>query len=68
LSWLQLLPVVREPGLFRSTVQVQLSARQPWRLQMTDEGKRDPVLAFSRHAGEARRDGARGSWRSPDAQ
>ncbi|MBX3441115.1 MAG: hypothetical protein KF774_01820 [Planctomyces sp.] len=47
LSWLQLLPVVREPGLFRSAVQMQLSARQPWRLQVTDEGRRDPVLTFS---------------------
>jgi len=47
LSWLQLLPVIREPGLFRSAVQSQLSSRQPWRLQMTEEGKHDPVLAFS---------------------
>jgi hypothetical protein len=55
LSWLQLLPVVREPGLFRSAVQSQLSARQPWRLQMTDEGKNDPVLAFSEDAEANRR-------------
>ncbi|HVJ84188.1 MAG TPA: hypothetical protein VM452_01015 [Caulifigura sp.] len=47
LTWLQLLPVIREPGLFRSAVQTQLSSRQPWRLQMTEEGKHDPVLAFS---------------------
>lgn len=50
LGWLQLLPVVREPGLFRSSVQMQLSARQPWRLQISDEGKRDPVLAFAEDA------------------
>jgi hypothetical protein len=50
LNWLNLLPVIREPGLFRSAVQARLSARQPWRLQMTDEGKRDPVLAFSEDA------------------
>jgi hypothetical protein len=47
LTWLQLLPVIREPGLFRTAVQTQLSSRQPWRLQMTEEGKHDPVLAFS---------------------
>ncbi len=47
LSWMQLLPVIREPGLFRTAVQTQLSARQPWRLQITEEGKRDPVLSFA---------------------
>ena len=50
LNWLQLLPVIREPGLFRSAVQSQLSSRQPWRLQMTEEGKHDPVLTFSEDA------------------
>jgi hypothetical protein len=50
LGWLNLLPVIREPGLFRSSVQAQLSARQPWRLQITEEGKRDPVLAFAEDA------------------
>ena len=45
--WMSLLPVVREPGLFRSEVQMRLSARSAWRLAVTPEGKRDTVFAFS---------------------
>ncbi len=46
-EWLSLLPVVREPGLFRSQVQMRLSARSAWRLSLTDAGRRDTVFAFS---------------------
>lgn len=47
MSWLTLLPVVREPGLFRSEVQMRLSAQSPWQLEITQEGKRDPVFLFA---------------------
>jgi hypothetical protein len=47
MSWLNLLPVIREPGLFRSQVQMRLSARAPWRLQITDQGLSDPIFAFA---------------------
>lgn len=47
MDWLNLLPVVREPGLFRSEVQMRLSARHPWRLEISDLGLSDPILTFS---------------------
>lgn len=47
LSWLNLLPVIREPGLFRSQVQIRLSARSPWKLDVTDQGFQDPIFTFS---------------------
>jgi hypothetical protein len=53
-AWLGMLPVVREPGLFRSEVQLKLSARQPWRLDVTEQGLTDPMFAFSQD-GEANR-------------
>jgi hypothetical protein len=47
MAWLDMLPVIREPGLFRSEVQLKLSARQPWKLDVTQRGFTDPVFAFS---------------------
>ncbi|MFK7776837.1 MAG: vWA domain-containing protein [Gimesia sp.] len=47
LSWLNLLPVIREPGLFRSQVQIRLSARSPWKLDVTDQGFQDSIFTFS---------------------
>ena len=47
MSWLSLLPVVRDPGLFRSNVKMKLSSRNAWRLLITEAGKRDHVLTFS---------------------
>ena len=55
MAWLDLLPVIREPGLFRSEVQLKLSARQPWKLEVTDQGFTDPVFAFSEDAEANRR-------------
>ena len=46
LAWLSLLPIVRETGLFRTQVQMRLSARHAWNLRITDEGQRDTVFAF----------------------
>lgn len=47
MGWLNLLPVVREPGLFRSEVLVQLSSRSPWKFQITESGLTDPIFTFS---------------------
>ena len=47
MSWLKLLPVVREPGLFQSRVKVRISARDAWRLLITDVGRRHPVFQFA---------------------
>lgn len=46
MAWLDLLPIVREPGLFRSEVLVQLSSRSPWRFQITESGLTDPIFTF----------------------
>jgi len=46
-AWLPLLPVVSEPGLFRTDVTAQLSARNAWNLEITPEGRADPVFQFA---------------------
>ena len=55
MSWLSLLPVVRDPGLFRSEVKMKLSARNAWRLQITPAGRRDHVMTFDQDPGENKR-------------
>lgn len=47
-EYMKLLPVVREPGLFRTATQMELSRSRPWQLKITDSGMRDPVFSFSR--------------------
>ncbi|XAL98640.1 hypothetical protein OT109_13755 [Phycisphaeraceae bacterium D3-23] len=47
-SFIDLLPVSREPGLFPSAVQVSLTMREPWKLKITETGMRDEVFAFNR--------------------
>lgn len=47
MAWLNLLPVIREPGLFRSQVQIRLSAQFPWKMSVTEQGKLDPIFRFS---------------------
>lgn len=55
MDWLNLLPVVREAGLFRSEIQMRLSARTPWRLEVTELGLTDPILTFAADAEANRR-------------
>ncbi len=55
LAWLDMLPIIREPGLFRSEVQLKLSARQPWKFVVTEQGMTDPVFAFSEDSEANRR-------------
>lgn len=52
MSWMRMMPVVREPGLFRSDVQIRLAQTNPWRLAITPAGTRDPILQFSEDANE----------------
>ena len=47
LSWLNLLPVQVEPGLYHTDVSVKLSSQTPWKLEVTPEGKADPIFNFS---------------------
>ena len=42
-----LLPVVSEPGLFRTDVTAKLSAFNAWKLEITPEGHADPIFQFS---------------------
>ena len=46
-SWLSLLPVVVEPGLYQSEVQMKLSAQNAWKLEITPEGRVDPIFQFA---------------------
>lgn len=55
LRWLRLLPVVREPGLFRSEVKMELSRQTAWKLQITPAGRSNIVLAFSEDGAENQR-------------
>lgn len=48
LAWLSMLPVIIEAGLFRSDVSVRISSREPWRLDITPEGRGDPIFQFTK--------------------
>ncbi len=45
-AWLRSLPVVAERGLYKSSAEVALSAREPWNLELTTEGSVDPIFQF----------------------
>jgi hypothetical protein len=45
-GWLRTLPVVADPGLYKSSAEVALSAREPWNLELTSEGSADPIFQF----------------------
>jgi hypothetical protein len=46
-SWLKILPVVRDPGLYQSTAEVRLSSRESYTLELTPEGKQDSIFRFA---------------------
>ncbi len=46
-AWLSLLPVVVEPGLYHTDVSVKLSSREAWKLDVTPEGRVDPIFSFA---------------------
>jgi hypothetical protein len=45
-SWTKVLPVVREPGLFRTDADVRLSSQSTYSLELTPEGRGDPIFSF----------------------
>ncbi len=46
-EWTRILPVVREPGLFRTEAEVRLSSRDTYALELTPEGRGDPIFEFN---------------------
>jgi hypothetical protein len=46
-AWLNLLPVTVEPGLYQTDATVKLSTESPWKLDISAEGKQDPIFTFS---------------------
>ncbi len=44
--WTRILPVVREPGLFRTEAEVRLTTQSTYALDLTPEGRGDPVFEF----------------------
>ena len=60
-AWLPLLPVVSEPGLFRTDVTAKLSAKQAWKLEITPEGRR-PRVSLLRKPGGKRPHSRRLAW------
>jgi hypothetical protein len=53
-TWLRTLPVVADPGLYRSNAEVALSAREIWNLELTAEGSNDAILQFDPDPGRNR--------------
>ncbi|MDB5351955.1 MAG: hypothetical protein JWN86_3202 [Planctomycetota bacterium] len=45
-KWTRILPVVREPGLFRTEAEVRLSTQSTYLLDLTPEGRGDPIFEF----------------------
>ena len=46
-DWTRILPVVREPGLFRTEAEVRLSTQTTYTLELTPEGRGDPIFEFN---------------------
>jgi hypothetical protein len=44
--WTRVLPVVREPGLFQTETEVRLSTQSTYVLELTPEGRGDPIFEF----------------------
>ena len=45
-KWTRILPVVREPGLYRTEAEVRLTTQTTYALDLTPEGRGDPILEF----------------------
>ncbi len=46
-NWTRILPIVREPGLFRTEAEVRLSSQSTYTLELSPEGRGDPVFEFN---------------------
>ena len=53
-SWVRILPVVREPGLYQSTAEVRLGAMDTWALELTTQGYEDQIFRFDENASRNR--------------
>jgi hypothetical protein len=51
-AWVSMLPVVVDPGLYRTDATVRLSMQSPWKLDISPEGKADLVFRFTDKADE----------------
>jgi hypothetical protein len=45
-DWTRILPVVRDPGLYRTDTEVRLNSQSTYSLELTPEGRGDPVFEF----------------------
>jgi hypothetical protein len=45
-DWTRILPIVRDAGLYRSEAEVRLSSQNTYTLELTPEGRGDPVFEF----------------------
>ncbi len=45
-DWTRILPIVRDAGLYRSEAEVRLSSQSTYTLDLTPEGRGDPVFEF----------------------
>ena len=46
-NWTRILPIVRDPGLFRTEAEVRLSSQSTYTLELSPEGRGDPVFEFN---------------------
>lgn len=46
-DWTKILPIVRDAGLFRTDAEVRLSSQNTYTLDLTPEGRGDPVFEFN---------------------
>ena len=46
-DWTRILPIVRDPGLFRTEAEVRLSSQSTYILELSAEGRGDPVFEFN---------------------
>ncbi len=46
-KWTKILPIVREPGLFRTESEVRLTTQNTYVLDLTPEGRGDPIFEFN---------------------
>ncbi len=53
-TWMKVLPVVSDPGLYQTSADVQLSSRESWTLELTPEGQTDSIFRFAEDAGKNR--------------
>jgi hypothetical protein len=49
-TWLTMLPVAVDPGLYISQAEVQLSSRDLWNLELTRDGEADSIFRFAANA------------------